>query len=204
MMAPYRSAAMVYSIGVLAAWTSCATSSTAPTNTDPAAALHVAISDPVGDAVADSRIAVSPDLASATVDVVAGTITFLVQFAPGTVDRSTTWVRVELDTDQNSATGNRERNGMGSDYTLLLLANGTRASVQKYWYTAGGTCASCVGDVPMSFVGDTLQVSVPVSIVGKNSDGHLFFLVKTWAVVGTASLVGFDSMPNDNLPPGRT
>ena len=196
-------AAMIYSISLLVVGVSCATSSTAPSTTAAVAPLHAAISDPVGDAVADPRIAISPDLASATADVAAGEITFVIRFAPGTVDRLTTWVRVELDTDQDSATGNREQNGMGSDYTLLMLANGTRASVQKYGYTAGGTCSSCVGDLPMTFIADTVQVTVPLSMLGDDRDGHMNFLVKTWAVVGTASLVGWDSMPNDDLLPGR-
>jgi hypothetical protein len=55
----------------------------------------------------------------------------------------------------------------------------------------------------MTFVGDTLQVSVPLSVIG-NTDGHMFVLVKTWPVVGQESLVNFtDEMPDSTLPPGR-
>jgi hypothetical protein len=145
MIATYGRAAILYPICFLTVWAGHATSSTVPSTIATAEPLHAAISDPVGDAEADPRIAVSPDLASATADVAAGNITFVIQFAPGTADRSTTWVRVELDTDMNSATGNRERNGMGSDYTLLILANGTRASVQKLGYTAGGRAHALSG-----------------------------------------------------------
>jgi hypothetical protein len=189
-------------ITLLTVAVSCAQSPVTPSSVAP---LHAAISDPVGDAIADSRIAVSPDLASATVDVADGSITFVIQFAPGTVDRLTTWLRIELDTDQNSATGNRERNGMGSDYDLLMLANGNQAAIQKYepvGCAGGGICGSTVGDVPMMFNADTMRVTVPLSLLGNNA-GHMFFLVKTWAVVGGASLAVQDSMPDDGLVPGR-
>jgi hypothetical protein len=181
---------------------SCAQSPVAPSRVAPP---HAEISDPVGDAITDSRIAVSPDLASATVDVADGSITFVIQFAPGTVDRSTTWLRIELDTDQNAATGNRERNGMGSDYDLLMLANGNQAAIQKYdpvGCAGGGICNSTVGGVPLILSADTMRVTVPL-LLGNNAEGHLFFLVKTWAVVGGASLAVHDAMPDDRLPPGR-
>jgi hypothetical protein len=115
-------------------------------------------------------------------------------------------VRIELDTDRNSATGNRERNGMGSDYDLLILANGTAAAVQKYnsaACAAGGVCGTTERSVPMTFGGDALRVSLPLSVIG-NTDGHMFILVKTWPVVGDESLVNFsDEMPDSALPPGR-
>jgi hypothetical protein len=164
------------------------------------------MSDPIGDAPPNGRIASSPDLSSATVDVDGGNVTFEVQFAAGTVDAATTWVRIELDTDRSSATGNRERNGMGSDFDLLIVANGKAAAVQKYnpsGCAGGGVCSTTETSVPMTFVGDTLQVSVPLSMIG-NTDGHMFVLVKTWPVVGQESLVNFtDEMPDSTLPPGR-
>jgi hypothetical protein len=165
------------------------------------------ISDAIGDAVADARFAAPPDLASATVDVANGNVSFVVQFAPGTLDRPTTWARIELDTDQNPATGSRDHNGMGSDYDLLILANGTAASVQTYdpaRFNPAAVCNICVGQVPITFTGDTLRVSVPLSMLGNNRDGHLSFLVKTWPVVNGQSLIGLiDFMPNINLPAAR-
>jgi len=61
------------SIGLLVVLAAGATSSAATFSLAQAASAHAAISDPVGDAAADSRIAISPDLASATVDLGTGT-----------------------------------------------------------------------------------------------------------------------------------
>jgi hypothetical protein len=200
---PHHRLAVFSSASVVVVALSCAQSPTTPS----VGSQHVVISDPIGDVVADPRIAVSPDLASATVDVANGNVTFVVQFAPGTVDPSTTWVRIELDSDQNSATGNREQNGMGSDYDLLLLANGKTASVQTYdpaRFNPADVCPICVGQVPITFTGDTLQVSVPLSMLANNRDGHLSFLVKTWPVVNGQSLADLiDFMPNITLPAAR-
>src|SRR5262249_47550893 len=53
-------------------------------------ALHGEVSDPVGDALADPRVPIPPDLVRVTADVVAGNLTFLIQVAPGTLDRQAT------------------------------------------------------------------------------------------------------------------
>jgi hypothetical protein len=166
---------------------------------------HAELKDQAGDAVPDSRIAVPPDLISATVDEQADNIAFAVQFAHGTLDRMTTWIRIELDTDENSTTGNRERNGMGSDYTILLLADGRLAAIQKFEKAscaAGRPCHSAVGSVPMKSMADSIHVVVPFSLLG-NDDGHMLFQVRTFAVVGKQSPVSGDSIPNDDVPPGR-
>jgi hypothetical protein len=167
---------------------------------------HAMLTDPVGDIPVDPRIAKPPDLTSVTVDIADGNLTFFVQFAPGTLDRDPdklTWLRIDIDTDRNSATGNREQNGMGSDFDLLALANGTLAALQKAQPDAcasGLPCSSAAGSVPMIVVGDTFRMTVPLSRIN-NTDGHLLFLIKTWPVVNGQSLVPGDLLPN--LEPGR-
>lgn len=57
-----------------------------------------------------------------TVDVSAGTLTVAIQFVPGTLDRSTSRLTIELDTDQNPSTGIRTSNGLGVDYAIDMWA----------------------------------------------------------------------------------
>lgn len=186
----------------------CASSPTSPTPTVPPKAT---ISDPSGDALADARIAISPDLLRANAEVSGGSISFVITFAPGTLDRSTTWIRVDLDIDENSATGWPESaaRALGVEYNLLMLANGNMAAVQKSEPEAcrtGGICASHAGFAPMIVAADTIQVTVPLSLLAGTAgadDGHMRFVVKSWAVVNTESLIGWDQMPNEGLPAGR-
>jgi hypothetical protein len=156
-------------------------------------ALRRTINDSIGDS-AHSTIAVAPDLASATVVVGNGEITFDIQFVPGTMDPSTTWVRIELDADQNSETGRRQPNGMGSDYALLIVND--RASVQQYGYTAGPVCKSCVGSAAVAVTADRMRISVPLWLLGPDEDGRMFFQVRSWTFVGD-SPVGLDSLPDE-------
>jgi hypothetical protein len=79
-------------------------------NSSPAApspqTLHAEAADPAGDSVPSAGIPVAPDLVHVTADVAGATVTFAIQFAPRTLDPATTRATVDLDTDQNPATGN--------------------------------------------------------------------------------------------------
>jgi len=112
---------------ILLAAMSCGGSTTAPATT----ALHAEVSDRTGDAVPDPGVPVSPDLVHGTVDVSAGNITIAVQFAPGTFDRSTSRLTIELDTDQSASTGLRTADGLGVEYALDVFAPANQASILK-------------------------------------------------------------------------
>ena len=58
--------------------TDAAASSTAPSTPT----FHAEVTDPVGDMVASPGVPNPPDLAHATVDVIGGSVTFAIQFAP--------------------------------------------------------------------------------------------------------------------------
>src|SRR5216110_477571 len=77
-------------------------STTAPSSPS---SFHAEVADPVGDAVASAGVPNTPDVMHGTVDVGGGNVTLAIQFAPGTLDRATTRLTIELDTDQNPATG---------------------------------------------------------------------------------------------------
>src|SRR3982074_374358 len=66
---------------------------------------HSDVSDPIGDARPVPDYSTPPDLVHGTVDVVDRNITFTIQFAPGTFDRTSTRVTIQLDTDEVQSTG---------------------------------------------------------------------------------------------------
>ena len=169
--------------------------------------LHGEVTDPAGDAVADARIAVSPDLVRATADVVtgSGSVTFVIQFAAGSFNRQTTRVSVLLDTDQDGSTGNRQVSGLGADYGLDLDAATGQAAVTKANPPACAARLSCfdpLGLVPIIFAGDGMQVAVPLSLLG-NDDGRMNFQMSAYVMVASQTSVVVDFMPDSNLPPGR-
>jgi hypothetical protein len=182
---------------------SCGSSATAPSATP--VTLHGEVSDPVGDALTDSRVPVPPDLIHATADVAAGSVTFIVQLAPGTLDRQTTRVGVLLDTDQNPSTGIRQQDGIGADYTIDMAAGTGQASVAKadqVGCAAHVSCFNAVGSTPITFVADGMQVTVPLSLLG-NASGRMTFEFNSYVLVAPLTPVIFDWMPNIDAPPGR-
>jgi hypothetical protein len=181
----------------------CSGSTTAPSTNSQT--LHGEVSDPTGDALSDFRVAVSPDLVHATADVVAGNVTFVIQLAPGTLDRQTTRVSVLLDTDQDASTGIRQPDGVGADYGIDLAASTSQATITKadpVGCAAHLSCFSAIGSAPITFVADGMQVTVSLSLLG-NDDGRMTFQLSSYVLAAPLTSVVFDFMPDSNLPPGR-
>lgn len=167
--------------------------------------LTANVTDPAGDALADSRVARPPDLVQASVDVSAGSITFLIRFAAGTLDRQSTRVSVLLDTDQSPASGIVEQDGLGADYGIDIVATTGQATITRadaIGCQAQLSCFTSVGSVPVTFVTDGVQVAVPLSMIG-NDDGRMNFQVSTYVIVAPLTPVVFDYMPENNAPPAR-
>jgi hypothetical protein len=186
----------------LFAGVSCGSSPTAPSTTS---TLHGEVSDPIGDTIADARVSVPPDLARATVDVAAGNVTIVVTVAPGTLNRQATRVSALLDIDQNGATGIRQGDGIGADYSIDLAASTGQATITQadsVGCAAHLSCFNPVGSVPITFAGDSMQVVVPLSMIG-NADGHMSFQLNAYVVVAPSTTVIFDFMPDSNVTPGR-
>jgi hypothetical protein len=182
---------------------SCGGSTTAPSTTS--VTLHGEVSDPVGDALSDPRVPVPPDLVHTTADVVAGSITFVVQLAPGTLDRQTTRVAILLDTDQDPSTGIRQQDGIGADYSIDMAASTSQAAVTKAdqaGCAAHLSCFNAVGSAPITFVADGMQVTVALALLG-NANGRMSFQLSSYVLVAPLTPVIFDWMPDNNLPPGR-
>jgi len=158
-------------------------SSTAPSSSIPPtipAPLHGEVTDPSGDAAVDARVPVSPDLVHATADVSAGTVTFVIQFVPGTFNPQTTRVSVVLDTDRDGTTGIRQGNGLGADYGLDFVAGSSLAAVTRAdpaGCAAGQSCFNAVGSVPITMIANGMQGSVRLSMLG-NGDGRFNFQMR--------------------------
>ncbi len=176
-----------------------------------AAALHSEVSDPIGDALLVPGVPVAPDLVRGTADVASGSLTFTIHFTPGTFDRTTTRVTIELDTDQTLSTG-INTGSLGIDYTADLWARTGQATIaraaqtglsQSLICTASNPCYVDVGVVPITFVTDGMQATVPVSLLG-NGSGRLNFRIGAYVSPQTSSpTIVSDMMPDNNLPPGR-
>jgi len=134
------------------------------------------------------------------VDVAAGNITFVIQLASGTFDRQSTRVVVLLDTDQDGLTGLRQPDGLVADYGVDLEANTSQATVTKA-DPVGCVCFNMVGSAPITFVPNGMQVTVSLSLLG-NDDGRMSFQLNSNVLVAPMTAVGFDLMPDINLPPG--
>jgi hypothetical protein len=181
----------------------CGSSTTSPTTTA-APPPHGEVTDPAGDVASDPRIGVSPDLIRATVDVASGNITFVVQYAPGTFNRQTTVASLVLDTDQDRTTGIAQPDGLGGDYSVVLTAATSQATITKAdpaSCAAKLTCFATVGSTPITVVSDGFQASIPLALLG-GDDGRMSFVVTTYVNIAGSAIVT-DVMPEYTLPAGR-
>lgn len=181
----------------------CGSSSTAPTSTS--TAFHAEVNDPTGDAAVSAAVPLPPDVIHGTADVGDGNVTLTIQFAPGTLNRASTLLTIELDTDQNAATGIPAANGVGIDYVLSLYGP-TGTIVQQATpstCTNAGACYTQVGTASLSIGTDTMTTTVPLSMLG-NASGRLNFRV--FASVpqpAPTPTITTDVMPDITLPPAH-
>ena len=189
-------------VAAMLAATACTGSTAAPSSTQ---TMRGEVSDPTGDALSDPRVPVAPDLVRATADVVAGSVTFVIHFAPGTLDRQTTRVSVLLDTDQDGSTGIQQASGIGADYDIDLAAGTSQAAITKADPASCAAHLSCfvpVGSMAVILTADSVQVIVPLSLLG-NDDGRLSFQASSYVLVAPLISVVFDFIPDSGLQPAR-
>ena len=182
----------------------CASQPTSPTGTPSPSSFQAEVTDPLGDVVPTAGVPHPPDLIHGSVNVSSGTITFTLQFAPGTLDRQSTNIVINLDTDQNPSTGQPALSGGGTDYQVGRTAGTMVGFVARYSPTCatGGSCFTTVGQVPFSFGTDTFTLSVPLSMLA-NASGRTNYQVFAYVADvlpgGTLTSVG-DAMPDNGLP----
>jgi hypothetical protein len=138
----------------------------------------IEIRDSSVDALPDVRVPVSPDLVFAIVDARGANLTFRFRFRPGSFDRSTTRLEVDLDIDQNPATGTA-----GVEYQLIVAPARDHADVVqtiKPSLTGTRTSAVLVGTVLVSSDADGCEVNIPRRLLG-DDDGRFDFRVRVFA-----------------------
>jgi hypothetical protein len=182
---------------------SCGSSPTA--NSSSSATFHAETSDPAGDAVSSPGVLSPPDLVHGTVDVANNNVTFTIQFAPGTVNSQTTRLTIELDTDQNPATGITGASGLGIDYVLDLWAARTNSQtlVQQAMpamCAGGGACYNDVGTAVITLGTDTMSTTVPLAMTG-NASGRMNLRIFAYASPQNATSTVADVMPDITLGP---
>jgi hypothetical protein len=164
--------------------------------------FHAEVVDSTGDAVVSPGGLRPPDLVHGTVDVSSAAVTVSIQFASGTFDRQSTRVNIELDTDQNPATGIVGVAGLGIDYVLDLWTLTNQAKVQQAMpaaCAAGGSCYSDTGTVALSVGVDRMSATVPLAMLG-NASGRLNYRVLAYASPqSTTPIAVADVMPDITL-----
>ena len=129
-----------------------------PSAVVPTAATHIEVRDSSVDALPDVRVPVSPDLVLAVVDVAATDVAFKFRFRPGSFEPSAARLSVELDIDQNAASG-----AMGIEYQVNVFPAGGRGAVVL---RPVDTAVAIVGTGPVSFVDDGCDVTIPRRLLG--------------------------------------
>jgi len=156
--------------------------------------------DPVGDTGGSFRGTPLPDLLSASIEITSGNrMVISVRCAPGTFDPPTTYIQVGLDADQNPATGDPFE-GLGLEYIVNMGSSyyGEEAEVQRF--SGGDPAYRRVGTVPITRVGDGIDVGIPLSMLG-DDDGRLTFRVVSSYYLGGNGFTGIlDYMPDRGSP----
>lgn len=176
--------------GMAAAIYACgATTPTQPVTLSTAGGeIHVETTDPAGDAIRDSRVAIPPDLQQGLVDVAGGSVAFRLRTVPGTFNAALTRFTIELDLDQNPATGTS-----GVDYYVFVFPSGGRgADVAR----ATANTYTVVGNVPVNYGANGSDLSVPLSMLG-NDDGRFDYLVRAYSEEALQTII--DVMPNQGF-----
>jgi hypothetical protein len=166
------------------------------------------VTDPAGDSVPTSSVAVSPDLVSGTVEISGGNLTLTVSFAPGTLSHTQTLFNANLDTDEDPATGfPSEPGSLGVDSFIrgVVPRNSTQATV--FHVTGNSSCAA----VPCTLVGtstvtfqtaDQVRVTIPLALLG-NDDGRMKFeVIALQYLTDDTTTQTLDTMPDRGQPRG--
>ena len=92
-----------------------------------------------------------------------------------------------------------------ADYGIDLVASTTLANVTRAdpaGCAAQLSCFNVAGSAPITVGTDSMQVTVPLSLLG-NADGRMAFAMNAYVLVATATAVVFDVMPDANQSPAR-
>ena len=193
---------------LLAAVSGCTGSSAPGTPTVTVQTFTGRLTDPSGDTVSRSSVAVSPDLVAAAIEVGSGTVDVAVALAAGTLSQSQTMCAVLFDTDENASTGSPGVDGdasdaslMGVDYMLNAISprDSMRAQVLR---ATGPNQFTVVGSTPVVLTSpQQFRLSLPLSALG-NDDGRLRFSLTCSQWISDTTVSGItDYMPDLGTTP---
>ncbi|PYP13495.1 MAG: hypothetical protein DMD56_00390 [Gemmatimonadetes bacterium] len=175
--------------------------------------ISAAVTDGVGDAIADPRVLVTPDLVSATAAAGSGNLALSVRFAPGTFDATAAHVVFNLDTDQNPATGfpgvdaaHSDAALLGADYQVVLGSNSEGGTAKVLRWDAASGSFLLVATEPVSAGLAGYDVTVPLAVLG-NDDGQMNFKVVVQSQILSLLQLGYtgfqDYLPDLGVAPGQ-
>jgi hypothetical protein len=166
-----------------------------------ASVLHAEVVDPSGDVTNPPSGSPSPDIVRVEAEVARDSVTFRVRFESNTYDSLTTNTFIQVDTDQNPATGSLISPFLGMDYMVVAQRTqslGSRAGIRRC-PGPGNLCPEETGDVPVRYVINGLDLTIPLAFLG-GDDGRLSFRVEASGLIGVTR----DYAPNENLSPATT
>ena len=172
------------------------------TEPEPAGVLMYAeVIDASGDVTQPPFGSPPPDLVRVEAEVARDSVTFRIRFAANTYDSLTTNTFIQIDTDQNSATGILTSPGLGMDYMVGAQRTqtlGTRAGVLRCPGPAN-VCPEQTGDVPVRYVANGFDLTIPLAFLG-GDNGLLSFRVQASGLGGIPK----DYAPDENQSPAST
>lgn len=189
---------VVYRATLVAIMVACGSS----TDPEPAGVLlRAEVIDPNGDVTLPVLGSPPPDLVRIEAEATRDSVTFRIRFAANTYDSLTTNTFIQIDTDQNSATGLPSSIGLGMDYMVTAQRTqtlGTRAGVRRCPGPTG-ICPELTGDVPVRYVANGLDLTIPLAFLG-GDNGRLSFRVEASKTGG----IQRDYAPDENRSPAAT
>ena len=151
--------------------------------------FHAEVRDTSVDALPDYRVLVSPDIVMAIVDVDATEVKFRLRHRPGSFDPTTTRFAIDLDIDQNAATGSG-----GIEYQIFVFPVGGSGGADVARTTTTGS--DVLASVPVSFVEDGCDFAVPLRLLGSD-DGRFDFRVRVYSQPALPLVI--DVLPDNGL-----
>ena len=168
-----------------------------------------------------AAVPVSPNLDTAQATAGGGNLTLTIRFRAGTFDSTTSHVVVNLDTDQNAATGFAGVDGahndatiFGTDYLVELGSNSENGRASVYKFTGATQLTNSfalVATVPATVLKavdnspEGVQTTVPLALLGP-SNGQMNLKIVVQAQDLSLPTVGYtgilDYLPNLGLAPG--
>jgi hypothetical protein len=146
---------------------------------------------------------VAPDLVIGRIEVSGGSAKLTAVFADATLSRATTALQFALDLDQTVVTGSQpsDYNGLGIEMIVNMGSSADGLTKVLEYNPATGLYTE-VGSAPLTFGTNTMEATVPLSVL-KNDDGKMNFKVVTSAALTVRSWTGIlDYMTDPGLPPG--